>query len=638
MSYIFKGRLCGYICRECLEPLSRVKVRIYRARKDQDVPSLAVADPKETFAILTDEQVNAKQSSLIAEVETAEDGSFSFELGDRQKYKGEPFEVDVYCGTVPHRKPGPNPPPPVQFSITTLQPRWRQLENDFIAGWEYCLPYRFWCPVRLRFGAWVICGHVTDCKQHAPIAGVKVRAFDVDWLQDDDLGSAITDINGHFRIDYTTDDFTRTPFSPLINFECVSGPDLYFRIEAGGTVLLNEPRSRGRAPDRENVGNCFCVDLCIEGTPPPSTNTIPIFRKVGIYNVDPGDPNFAAHGFNADGEASPGNFGFTGTVRLRGALPNGNDPTALEYHFQVGEYDAAGMALGPVTNIEADKIAPTTVIGALEYWDWDGFAWIHRFADWYANNPGAAPVTVHTQGADIVVVPNSNVDPGGWIKVPQLNDFSFGGSGWFVGGSDVDLIQLDTTKLTSESFDLIAPPPVLQAGEHVPAAKKSRKHRFKLFFTARVVAGATVSTNNREKIAFSNTSYKQRRHPNWPEINPDQPRLGVVSLNIAELMGGAPGAGCQHLNTDLHALYTAYHPFAASGSIYFEGPPVLPASIALAFAADGESVSPAGGHFFDISALQPCAYILWMQVNFNLTDGWTFFGTVDWDHLAFCKV
>jgi hypothetical protein len=636
MSYLFKGRLCGFICNECQEPLSNVKVRLYRSRKDQDVTSLAVAAPKETFAILTDEMVRAKESLLIAETDAGDDGSFSFELGDRQKYNGEAFEVDVYCGNVPHRKIGPNPPPPVQFSITTIQPRWRPAENDFVAAWEYCLPYRFWCAVRLRFGAWVICGRVTDCKEHAPIAGVRVRAFDVDWLQDDELGSAVTDSSGHFRIYYATEDFLRTPFSPLINFECVSGPDLYFKVETStNTVLLNEPRSRGRAPDRQNVGNCFCVELCVDNPPPPSTNTIPIFRKVGIYNVDPGDPDFATRGFTSDGVTAPGNLAFTGTVKLRGALPNGNDPDALEYHFRVGEYNSAGTVLGAVSDIEADKITPT-VIGALEYWDWDGFVWHHRLADWYANNPGVPPVTVHTPGGNLTVNRNVPVDPGGWIKVPRLNDFSFGGHGWFVGGSEVDLIDLDTTKLTSESFDLISPPPVLEAGQSVPAAKKSRKHRFRLFFEARIVGGANVSSNDREKIAFSNTSYKQRRHPHWPENSPDPTLVGVVSLDIAEL--GGPGGGCQHLHNDLHALFTAYHPFAASGSIYFEGPPVLPAAFALTFAADGESVSPAGGQFFNITALKPCAYILWMQVNFNLTDGWTFFGATLWDHLAFCKV
>ena len=41
-----------------------------------------------------------------------------------------------------------------------------------------------------RFGAWTICGHVRHCETKAPIGGVSVRAFDVDWLQDDALGDA----------------------------------------------------------------------------------------------------------------------------------------------------------------------------------------------------------------------------------------------------------------------------------------------------------------------------------------------------------------------------------------------------------------------------------------------------------------
>src|SRR5690242_711361 len=105
MSYIFKGRLCGYICDEFLEPLSRAKVRLYRLAQGRDVTTLAVAAPKDTFAILTDEQVAEKQRLLIAEADVDEEGNFSFKLGDRDKYKGEPFEVDVYCGTVPPHLP-----------------------------------------------------------------------------------------------------------------------------------------------------------------------------------------------------------------------------------------------------------------------------------------------------------------------------------------------------------------------------------------------------------------------------------------------------------------------------------------------------------------------------------------------------
>ena len=60
----------------------------------------------------------------------------TFKLGDKQGYDGGAFEVDVYCGTVPHRKPTRKPPTPVQFSITTLQPMWKQTEMGALAYWQ----------------------------------------------------------------------------------------------------------------------------------------------------------------------------------------------------------------------------------------------------------------------------------------------------------------------------------------------------------------------------------------------------------------------------------------------------------------------------------------------------------------------
>ena len=92
---------------------------------------------------------------------------------------------------------------------------------------------------------------------------------------------------------------------------------------------------------------------------------------------------------------------------------------------------------------------------------------------------------------------------------------------------------------------------------------------------------------------------------------------------------------------DLHAQFTAYHPFAGGGVLYFEGPivalPTAGAPFVLTLTADGEAASGLAGHFFNLGPEQPCAYILWMRVDFNLTNGWTFFGTSIWDHLAFCK-
>lgn len=267
MIYIFKGRLCGYICVDCPEPFSNLKVRLYRS-SDRAMTARAVAKPKDTFAILSDDQVKEKASSLIAETETDAEGNFTFTLDEKQRYEGGAFEVDVYCETVPRRKRTSKPPTPLQFSITTLQPEWRRTENGAIAAWDYCLPFRYWCLVRGRFGAWTICGRLTTCgRDPLPVPGATVSAFDADWLQDDPLGSAVTDADGRFRIDYARESFEKTLFSPLINFEWVGGPDVYFTAELAGDQLLDENQWTGRTPGRENIGPCFCVDLCTEKIP-----------------------------------------------------------------------------------------------------------------------------------------------------------------------------------------------------------------------------------------------------------------------------------------------------------------------------------------------------------------------------------
>lgn len=631
MIYTFKGKLCGFICPECPEPLSNVKVRLYRSRKEQNVTALAVAQPKETFAILSGEMVKAKESLLIAETTTDAEGNFIFELGEKQKYNGEAFEIDVYCETVPHRKIGLKPPAPLQFSITTLLPMWRQTETGFLSVWEYCLPKRFWCAVRARFGAWTICGRVTVCETKLPVMGVRVRAFDVDWIEDDPLGEAITDANGKFRIDYLTEDFQKTPLSPFISFEWIGGPDIYFGIEApDGTPLLTEPRTQGRTPGRENAGNCFCIELCLKEAPPTKPPTIPLFTNVGIYHVDPSYGDFTSEGLT-----SAGKYAFTDTIPLIGILPDGQSPKAYEYRFRFAEYDPSGTTLGPISDVLKDMIAPT-IIGKLEYWKWNSVlgAWEIGAADYWVNNPGAT-VTIPQPPPNppLSVAVNKAVKLEGWIEVPREDELWPGGKGRFIPtGRFLDLI---TTKLTDESFDLTVPPPVLKAGETVPPAKKSRAHTFKLFFEAREV-GTTVllpGSNALEKIIISNTHYKQLRHPSWAG---DMPTLrAVVMLDIAEL--STPGAGCNKLQNHVHALYTVYHPFVGSARIYFQGNPPLPPQLSLT-PVGGEAVSGIIGHDFDISALLPCAYILWLEVTLNLTNGW---GQIPdatiWDHIAFCK-
>ena len=100
MSYTLKGRLCGFLCDDCDEPLASVTVRLYRAA-GENVTARAVASAKETYAILGEDDLEGRGEPL-AEGTTDAQGNFTVELDDR--YDGGPFEVDLYFETVPRPK------------------------------------------------------------------------------------------------------------------------------------------------------------------------------------------------------------------------------------------------------------------------------------------------------------------------------------------------------------------------------------------------------------------------------------------------------------------------------------------------------------------------------------------------------
>ena len=623
-NYIFKGRLCGYICPECPEPLSNVKVRLYRHAKEKPISALAAASPKDTFAVLSDAQVKAKQSLLIAEIDTDAQGGFEFDLGEKQGFDGGAFEIDVYCGTVPHQIPRKKPPKPLQFSITTLHPQWRETEQGLLAAFDYCIPERNWCGVRGRFGAWTICGQVTVCKTKDPVAGVKVIAFDRDWLQDDPLGSGLTDGAGKFRIDYSSDKFKKTPFAG-IDIEWFGGPDLYFHIETpGGTSLLAEPPSMGRTPGRENVGPCFCVDLCLDREqPPPHQGPLPLFTNVGSYEVDP-----MAGDFTVDGTTTAGNMAFTGEIPLIGILPNGDAPDAEQYRFRIAEFPGPGA----FQDVVSGMIKPSQ-IGKLEYFGYFAGVWKYTSVPYWVNNPGATVTIPQSGGPPLTTSVNKDVGANGWIDVPRDDELYIGGHGLFTHQGL--LANLDTTQLTNQVFDLTAPPPPLKAGDSVPAAKKAEKPTYRILFEARKTPSmAAIGSNQLDKIAISNTTYTYIRHTEW--AGGTVSGHSVVSLDIAELI--APGAtGCDRLNADLHALFTAYNPYLGAVEVYFEGNSPMPAAINPAIAG-GEATSGPLGHDFDISGMHPCAYILWLSATAELTSGYGLIsGATIWDHIAFCK-
>ncbi len=370
-----------------------------------------------------------------------------------------------------------------------------------------------------------------------------------------------------------------------------------------------------------------CVRWCRCVCPPGST--IPLFTHVGIYRVPA-----IWNDFTPDGTTTAGDLAFTGTIPLRGVLPDGSAPDALEYHFQTQKYAPDGVTLVGTPVDVTDSMIPATVIGVLEYYAFLGGLWQVVTADYTVNNPGATIMIPQQVGPDLGPVSvNTNVKPGGWIEVPRENALSIGGTGRFIPTGT--LANLDTTKLTLEHFDLrpITPPLPLKAGDSVSPAQRSEKPHFRISFEARRVGSSTVSANALEKIALSNTQFDYVRHLDWAGYTVTSGVM-VLSLDIAELIAGG---GCVPLHNDVHALYTAYHPYLGSARVYLEGPGVPPpAQVIPSIDAGGQALSPAGGDAFDIRTLTPCAYILWVKATLRLTSGnGGVYGEFE-DHIAFC--
>jgi len=601
--YILRGRLCGTLCDECIEPISRVKVRLYRLRAGQDAARLAVADPKATFEVLTPDQILAKESALLGEFETDDAGNFSAELDEASKYGGEAFEIDVYCGTVPKRRPQPPPKGPQQFTITTVQPQWRQRESGFIAAWDYCLPRRFWCFIRALFDAWVICGRVTVCATGAPAVGVKVLAFDRDWLQDDPLGIAATDSAGRFRIDYVGADFRQ---GTLLNVELFGGPDVYFRIEsASGGILLDEPSSRGRAPDRENSGPCFCVTLCVEEAP---IVRFAWFTRVGDFNINSDiDP---ATGLTVSAQPSgfpnqhggPG-FGFWGSMKLVGDCPTTHPAGGQPMRYRFLARPLAGGGPAPLTGgaIDALKVGTRPIP-----WNFGAGVGIYPQDIYVAGSGGyvgpmPAPLPTPPVGPPwtmpaLVLQPDAQ----GWVTMPpDATNQGFSGP----------LLRVNSNALAPGGAA-----PGNGAGNPIPPADQKNGLDFELIFEAEPVSGATASgpllTNSLSRIHINN----------WFEV-------AEFSLDQFTAPGATP---CSGVTNAVDIRYTMDHELVQSWGLSLStsatipgGPPILP-GLGVAPVPPDEFVSVRGGNGIarlDTTTWPECAYAVVFSRSLKLTDG-----------------
>ncbi|PIF33178.1 hypothetical protein CLU81_3757 [Flavobacterium sp. 9] len=545
MKNIFKGTLRGYVCEDCIEAISGVEVLFYLPYRKETRPTDQVTNAKETFHYVSKEEAKLRQELYIGKAKTDPKGNFEFEIDDR--HVGSDLDIDFICGTVPPKFPKPKRDEIVQFHITTLSihSELEQQTKDINSVWQCNIAYKWWCYIRGHyFDAWVICGHLRNCKTGKPIANAKVTAMDADFLTDDNLGSDTTDASGHFRIDYSSADFKKTFLSPWINVETdpnflsfQSGPDVYFKAELSGTNLINETK----ADARKNVGYCLCVNLCSEinvfdpdGPGFPSAWT-------GIGTAFSSSFGLGIHDFDADGFAGLGKHVLYSTVRLTGqaALKSaGGNP--IEYRFRISDTTAPNNS-APLAEANFTKI-----IGV----DSGLFA-----TSTVSKLSRKIPILDH----DIIYVDSaqSDFDAEGWFDVNHAIERALVTNGFTLADlplyniiEEDTLISLNTAALTS------APdvPAGLSAGQPIPPANEIPLEKFAIRFEIREVIDKP--SNNFAVVPGNGKTLNSAVMNN----NPIHRRLVIKELEESTL--------CTPINGTIHAKYSLYHPYLASGSLH----------------------------------------------------------------------
>ena len=619
MNYKFKGSLCGYLCEDCSEPLYGIQVLLYIPWQKERVIENTVASTKDTFRLVSKEEQNARKDLLIATTQTDDKGNFEFTLDE--KYANTAFDIDFVCGTVPRTPPRPPRREPLQFHLTTLYPQWRIEKEQQYAyyQWQYCVTAKWWCYIRGHFfDAWVICGHLYVCGTKTPIPNVKVTAWDADFLTDDNLGSAVTDANGHFRIDYSSIDFKQTFLSPLINVETdpglpltfKSGPDVYFKYEFNGVAIQGETA----ANRRNNVGYCLCVTLCLKDIVVPPINIPASFTKIGNNGnhfinetVASGNPNVIAAGTGK----TPSGQAFFSNISLRGNLAQKLNGQPLEYSFDTVETAGPGGAL----------LGPWKKIKSVQMYD----AVIGTFFTLTGDPMNPILITDYTAG------PGGGVDADGWIAVPQASNFAPNINGQVLG--------FKTATLNAATVDMAG---LVQGQSTTTKAPLQQNRFFKIRMIKREAGNAAteVVAGVSNAIAMFNTVYQNvPQFGSWmPQVSSE---MGVACIDVQEMIGGGGGTGCTPITNALHVNYTAANPNLGSVSLTLYGPGgpysitnVAPASsVPETFGTATELHNPA---LVPVNTLSKCAYTIWLSAELKLTDGENQHGNVE-DWLSFCK-
>ncbi|MFM2376482.1 MAG: hypothetical protein RLZZ165_1579 [Bacteroidota bacterium] len=401
MQYTLLGRVSAQVCRDCPNHPVSGFLRLY-----------VDAQEKKEAHIIDEAGLSALGGRQIGREEIDPEGHYKIQIDDREtSYKGGSLLAVFEVPFLPPMESAEKKHPVQYVILGTFKPEWARNDNNaahFL--WPIQLSDAIYCKLLALFDIWCLCGRVLNCDTQQPLVGLTVKAMDDDWIKEDYLGSAATDLNGYFRICFRSIKFKNTFLSPFINVETPLGgnlgPDVYFSIEAGGVVLLEENSSDGQKEGRKNRPNCSFFSLCVDFTP-PNDETDPIravWTNVGTYGI----PDFSSlHDFDADGYGGTDKYGFYSVLPLKGVLkPKSMAGNPVEYRFMVSHSTLPNVIGGPA--VPAASFTPATFANG-----------------WFVGLQIGIVINSDATKYSSVSITPADMDAEGWVNIMKAIDRTF---------------------------------------------------------------------------------------------------------------------------------------------------------------------------------------------------------------------
>ncbi|WP_310993288.1 hypothetical protein [Aequorivita marina] len=630
MEYTIKGKLQTAICDGNEFVIPNTKIRVYSLNERQNAATaFTAAQSKEISQVFEEADIKSRNSQFLAQTETDISGNYEIVINDtKKKYEGGAVAIVLFYDDVPDYGQKDTEKPknfkPFEVLLDVIQPKWREQEEGLVAGWNHNILKSIWCYILKRLDIWIICGTLTNCKTQAPLAGVEVIAMDDDIITDDLLGSKVTDTTGRFCIYYRSKNFKKTFLSPFINIETTpffasgSGPDIYFKFAISGVSVFAESHFEAHKPSRRNVGNCLCVNLCLENVE-GANPSVPIgFYSIGardyhpIYEIDT-----ATGRTKGKTEPSWNDNAFYSHIDLRGSLNQKMNGHPSEYKFQYAKVSSPSVDVGTIpeanwNDVTPDAIARTKIADRLI----EGSVW--KNDTYVIGGSGNTDVFGRTE---IKVEFDGN-----WIKVPQqpsgtIHEINLLGS----------LLVLKTEKLTSTTEDKSA----LDAGEAPALVEKNKYFALRMFKREAGNDASKVQCGFSLPLAICNIHYDNvNKGGSWLPVTQVPSERGIAMIDLVELTG--PGNGCNKITDTINVKYSAGNPNLGNVAINFTGQGATNNFEAIDVPVPGEEAYGTASYLGDFNALKPCAYEIRLEVELNLTNGTDNHRNI-WDRVLFCR-